>query len=94
VDPYVSKMDVKAAMFARPVRGQQQNLRKVLGNRVAPWAAGRAEEQTMDGVQQCYFFGCQGLGLEGVRGRQKINCLGMWHQYIFLAGVGGRKAAR
>jgi hypothetical protein len=39
---------------------------------------------------QCYFFGRQ-----GVRGRQKINCLGLWRSKTnFLGVVGGRKAAR
>jgi hypothetical protein len=38
----------------------------------------------------CYFFGRQ-----GVRGRQKINCLGLWRsKTIFLEGVGGRKVDR
>jgi hypothetical protein len=32
-------------------------------------------------VHQCYFFGHQ-----GVRGRQKINCLGLWRSEIMFFG--------
>jgi glutamate-1-semialdehyde aminotransferase len=47
----VVKKDVKAAVITMPVRGQQHQSRKALGNGMVPWAAGTAEEQTMDNVQ-------------------------------------------
>jgi hypothetical protein len=38
---------------------------------------------------QCYFFGRQ-----GVRGRQKINCLGLWRSKTFFFGGGWRPESR
>jgi hypothetical protein len=40
-------------------------------------------------AEQCYFFGRQ-----GVRGRQKINCFGLWRSKTILFGGGWRPEGR
>jgi hypothetical protein len=44
---------------------------------------------TASPVNQCYFFGRQ-----GVRGRQKINCLGLWRSKTIFFGGGWRPSGR
>jgi carbon monoxide dehydrogenase subunit G len=51
VDVETSEKDTKAAVIVRPVRYQQHRVRAESGIGMVPWAAGRAEEQTMNDVQ-------------------------------------------
>jgi hypothetical protein len=43
--------DVEAAVKRRPVRDQQHLFRTKLENRMVPWAAGWAQEETVNEVQ-------------------------------------------
>jgi hypothetical protein len=69
----MGRKEIKTSVLTTPVRGQQHHFRTELGNRKAPWDAGRAEEQTMDDIQPKNNGG-QNRTLRGEQRRSGIRC--------------------